>query len=95
MSEIKGYAIRITQNNDLSKIMSKEYIDTIKKYHGAALASEAHTLQEQIKYLGTIIFLKKEDAEGFFRECANLGIEVYFEKKRPVFDSSFSKYFEY
>ena len=91
MSEVKGYAVRITQNNDLSLVMSEKPVELIKKYNGCILASEAHTLIEQMKYLGTAVFLKKEEAEGFFREAANIGIEVYFEKNRPIVDDKYFK----
>lgn len=91
MSEVKGYAVRITQNNDLNKIMCQSHIDLIKKYNGAAVASEALPLLDQMKYLGTIIFLKKDEAEGFFRDSANMGIEVLWEKREVFVDD---KYFE-
>ena len=44
-----------------------------------------------MKYLGTIIFLKKDEAEGFFRDSANMGIEVLWEKREVFVDD---KYFE-
>lgn len=91
MSEVKGYAVRITQNNDLDKVMSKSCADIIKKYKCGVLAPEAHTLQEQEKYLATLIFLKKDDAEGFFRDCANMGIEVLWEKNQPIVDDKYFK----
>jgi hypothetical protein len=91
MSEVKGYAVRITQNNDLDKICNESYVDLVKKYNGALISPDAQTLAERVNFLGTFAFLKKEEAEGFFRDCANMGIEVLWEKNRPIVDD---KYFE-
>ena len=91
MSEVRCYAVRITQNNDLSKVMNKDFANVINKYKVGILSPDAHSIEEQMKYLTTLIFLKKEDAEAVFRECVNFGIEAYWEKKELFVDD---KYFE-
>lgn len=92
MSEKQGYAIRITQNSAITKVMAKEFVDVLKKHNGALLSPNAQTLQEQATYLGTFIFLKKEEAEAFFKYCSNLGeVEVLFEPRRPIVDDIYFK----
>ena len=59
MSEVRGYAVRITQNNDLDKVCNKSYVDLVKKYNGALISPDAQTLAERVNFLGTFVFLKK------------------------------------
>ena len=91
MSEVKGYAVRITQNNDLDKVCNESYVDLVKKYNGALISPDSQTIGERVNFLGTFAFLKKEEAEGFFRDCANMGIEVLWEKNRPIVDDKYFK----
>lgn len=91
MSEVKGYAVRITQNNDLDKICNESYVDLVKKYNGALISPDSQTIGERVNFLGTLVFLKKEEAEGFFRDCANMGIEVLWEKREVFVDDKYFK----
>ena len=91
MSEVRGYVVRITQNNDLNKVMNKDFANLINKYKAGILSPDAHSIAEQINFLATFVFLKKEEAEGFFRDCANMGIEVLLEKREVFVDDKYFK----
>lgn len=56
---MKVYTILISQNNNLRYLMSKDIVNVIKKFHGAAVMNGYN----QMKYISCLVFKNGNDRD--------------------------------